>query len=79
MGGRKLATLEPKLNCVRQELGKSMKSKEEHTSTSKSSQKGSATKSAAKVTKKDSQSEPRKCTSVVSLVILSGTATSSRS
>ena len=38
-----------------------MKSKGEQTSTSKPSRKESDTKSATKVTKKDSQSEPRKC------------------
>ena len=52
---------QPELHKLRQELAKSMKSKEEHISTSKPSRKGSHTKSAVKVTKKESQSEPRKC------------------
>ena len=71
-----LETVQPELHKLRQELAKSMKSKEEHISTSKPSQKGSHTNSAVKVTKKDSQLSPRSATSVVSLSTSSGTATS---
>ena len=57
-----LETVQPELHKLKQELVRSMKSKEEHTSTSKPSRRGPHTaNNASKVTKKDSQSEPRTC------------------
>ena len=56
-----LETVQPELHKLRQELQKSMKSKGETASKPKASRKESATNCAVKVTKKDSQSEPRKC------------------